>query len=139
VDMAYHITKDYRIFTLNKGSSITIHFLFDTSSQTGFVLHLIDLESLIIVLSNTILVVPEVSNERSVLTILSLEFPDSVHFLHCLVTNSQLYIFTWTFEFISEWLYEVPHTLSFIINSGLFKVVNDPLEIIRWDLNVGIL
>lgn len=133
--MTNHITQDDCIFTFNESSSVAIHFLLNTASQACFVLHLINLESLVIILTNAILVVPEVSNERSVLTYFSLVLPNVVHFFHCLIRNSILYIWVWTFEFISEWFDEIFHSLSFIVDSWLLEVINDPFKIIRWDLD----
>jgi len=88
MNMTDHVTEDDSIFTFNESSSVAIHFLFDTASQACLVFHLVDLESLIVILSNTILVVPEVSNERSVLTVFSLILPDIVDFFHYLIRNS---------------------------------------------------
>ena len=134
MNMTNHITKDDRIFTFNKSSSIPIHFLFYTTSQTSLVFHLIYLESLIVILSNAVLVMPEVSNEGSVFSIFSLIFPDIIDFFHYLIRNSHLYVCIWTFSFISKWFDEISNSLSFIVDSGLFEVINNPLEIMWRDV-----
>lgn len=126
--MAYHACKDNSVLPLYEYTSIDVHLLFDVSSRTWPLLFFLDLESWIVVLAYIFLIVPEISNERSILSYFSLGFPALfVDLCHDLVRYSLLDIALWSL--LLEGFDKFFHVQFPIIYGSLLEMINDPFEI----------
>ena len=133
--MTYHVCKDNGIFSLNEYTSIDVHLLFDVTSCTWPLLFFLDLESWVVVLAYILLIVPEISNEWSILSYFSLGFPALfVDLCHDLVRYPLLDIALWSL--LLEGFDQFFHVQFPIVYGSFLEMINYPFEITWGDLNV---